>query len=336
MRPVREAATKLGVALMVVSVILAAWATPSHAQWSFSAEFLYWEPVGFDTKVIIQNQDQFTSSGVGQTGKLEGTDFGFTPAFRVSAGWNPFRVTWTRLRASEDESKSCQPNFDCLAATNAIFFGSFNDTHDIKSHVRFDMVDLDFRPVLVTTGNLTTHWILGLRYVGLQQKIRQTALDIASPRQENIDATWTNNMFGLKIGVDGRYALPWTQGLGVEGNVAVSLLKGRLNGHINHAFPAGVSGTCDCSLANFAWDEKLSKDTITPATDLQFKLVYTPPQMKNLDLWIGYDFLYFVNALGSIQVFAFDGCGSDCGTPQIQQDKSVGFHGMNVGARWRF
>ncbi len=338
MRPGSEAATKLGMALVVLAVILAGSATPSQAQWSFSAEFLYWEPIGFDTKVAVQNQTG-GGFGVGQTGKLEGTDFGFTPAFRVSAGWNPFRVTWTRLSSGEDQKETCGPvvssTRDCLAATNAINFGSFNDTVKIKSHLRFDMVDLDFRPLLVTTQNLTAHWVLGLRYVGLQQKIREFARDTFDDFQENIDATMTNTMLGLKIGVDGRYAVPWVQGLGVEGNLALSLLKGNFRGHFNHAVAFGDICNSVCA-SEFAWDEKLKKDTITPGTDLQFRLVYTTPQMKNLDLWIGYDFLYFVNALASVQVGNFDLCGSDCGVPQIQQDKSVGFHGMNVGARWRF
>ncbi len=315
----KRSAQKLVFSLLVILALLGASAATSHAQWSFSAEFKYLEPVGtgFDFSVV---QGRNTAISL-PSGTLEGIDHGFEPGFRLEAGFDPLYVAWLRYRAEDKFSATCPTTTDCLSFTQGHPDFSLEDgtRASAKSKIGLDIVDLYFRPVLAVTGNLTSHWFVGYRYARLTNKA-DIEYEEAGDRQ-TISAKVENDMHGLRAGVDGRYQFPFFPQLGILGMGAVSLLRGTSDLKFSDVL-------CDPSCIDRV-DARLKRDSIVPILEVEARLVWTP--IKNLDIWASYEFLHFSNVMTAIEYI--DDVHEE---RAVEIDRNVGFHGFNVGVTWRF
>jgi hypothetical protein len=305
-------------------------ARPSHAQWSMSGEFLYWQPT-LRTFVVVEEANDAAALDR-PLGKQDGPEHGYVPGFRISAGWNPLRATYTYLRSTARFSRACGPGVasDCLLSTlsnpDLIATGYGDDEIDVvsaRSKLSLDMIDLDLRLLLATTENLSTHWSIGFRYARLAHRLHVTYTDLPADVDEvKVDAT--NNMYGIRVGLEGRYQLPSLPQLGLEGKLGISLLSGNSEALLRET-------ACEPALVPNCLGVKASaqKQNVVPAIEAAIKLMWTP--VKNLDLWVGWDFLAFLGVLTTTEIVDATQDGRS-----IDMDRNMGFLGLTGGLRWRF
>ena len=317
----RHSAPKLVVSFCILLFLAAVVASPSQAQWNVSAEFLYWEPVGTGADAGIVKKGLTDTFPTRATGPIEGIDHGFAPGVRLTAGWDPVRVSWTYFRATETFSEACPPTVNCLLQAPRLALLAVNSA-SAKSVISLQMVDLDLRPQLVATDRLTSHWFIGFRFAELKSSLRvhYATAGVVLPGVETFDADAKNDMFGLRTGIDGRYKL--FQQFDVEGMFALSALRGQSEARLTDTFvqftfpPEASNGT------------RLERDTVVPVVELGLRAIWTP--VKNLDVWVGYEFLQFFN------VFRATIIASRRANLEGELDRNVGFHGLQAGVRWRF
>ncbi len=319
MRPATATATakRFGIALVVVSVILGAWAPASQAQWDVSAEFLYWQPVGTGVNfgVVREGFDPTGSERFG--GQVKGIDHGFSPGVRLTAGWDPWRLSWTYLRSTESFSEACPdlitPCFGALTGGDS--FDERGFTANARSRLIFHMGDLDYRSVLATTANLVSHWLFGFRYARFDDR---RAMDFLNDEgTQTVKIRSVTNAFGLHAGLDGRLRL--FRNVDVEGKLGVSTLVGRSDSNF---------ALFQIESRNFQRNrERLERTVFVPAIETGLRLVWTP--IKQLDIMVGYEFLNFWNVwTHQVHIFGEDVSG--------EFDRNVGFHGPTAGLKWRF
>jgi hypothetical protein len=264
--------------------------------WHVFGEFLYLEPRNTDVLYAIP-----VNAGLIQNGPTGVDNPGYTPGFRIGFtrdlydASSSLGASWTRLDSSGNDSLSAAPPngiHSLILAVPSPFYQTASGSYSID----YDLVDLDYRGLFLSSNRYTVNFLLGARYARLTQDFGGSFAGLTSTDTVNTDITFNGG--GIRVGLEGeRYAA--RSGLMVYGRTAASFVAGKFDAHYNEL---GTQG---------AFNAELVSDRVVPILELELGVGWVSPS-KHFRISGGYLFNAWYNVMrtsdliGTVQAGGFN------------------------------
>jgi len=232
--------------------------------WHVFGEFLYLEPRNTDVPYAIP-----VNAGGVQNGSTGIANPDYTPAFRIGFtrdlydNTSSLGASWTRFYSSDNDSINVagtnNVNSLVLAAPPAGLYKSASASYNID----YDLVDLDYRGVFISSNRYVVNFLLGARYARLEQDFGGTFTGVA-PLKDNVNTGISFTGGGVRVGLEGeRYAA--RSGLMVYGRTAASFMAGKFDANYTET---GTSGTANSEIVS---------DRVVPILELELGVGWVSP-----------------------------------------------------------
>jgi hypothetical protein len=251
--------------------------------WHVFGEFLYLEPRNTDVAFAIPVVAGIPS---GPTGVVNP---GYTPAFRIGFtrdlydATSNMGVSWTRFTSSTNDAITAPAggSIVSLVLPNAPVFPAYPSV-SASYNINYDLVDLDYRGLFISSNRYTVNFLLGARYAQLTQDFGAT-FGTSLPAHDVLNTDIDFSGCGIRVGLEGeRYAA--RSGLMVYGRTAASFLAGRFNAYYTDT---GAQGPINGGLV---------ADRVVPILELELGVGWVSPS-KHFRIYAGYLFNAWYNVM---------------------------------------
>jgi len=241
--------------------------------WHVFGEFLYLEPRNTDVAYAIPVNG--VPVQIGPTGIANP---GYTPAFRIGFtrdlydNTSSLGASWTRFFSSDNDTlvagggTTSVPSL--VLATPLNLAGAFPKFTSASAsyNINYDLVDLDYRCVFLSSNRYLVNFLLGARYARMDQGFGGTFTGGGTPG-DTVTSNINFNGAGVRVGLEGeRYAA--RSGLMVYGRSAASFLAGK--------FDANYTETSITPAGTVASSELVS-DRVVPILELELGVGWVSP-----------------------------------------------------------
>ena len=306
----------------ILGLSVFSWAETGET-FNASLEGIYWQPIGLDLPVTqpVATTVPGPASDV-RNGASRGIEYGFSAGYRLTTTRKNLRVRWLSLQTDKDYNTEC-PSGNCISAqrgSGGYIQGLALLSASAKSATRLQILDFDFLAPLSTNAFTAS---FGLRYARIYNNMRVNYLSMPFPQSSVNDqqSKKVNNMIGFRTGIEGNYQI--STGVRFIGSTAISLLYGN-----SHSHETEIDNFNNGATIRSSWTSATYK-LMVPEIEMGLKLMYT--RVRDFDIWLGYDFLKFIDGLVG-QTFV----GSSTYSSTQVTRQNVAFMGASLGLRWRF
>lgn len=247
-------------------------------------EFLYWKASGADTSFGVI-QDGIGPPGTVPLGEVGVLQADYQPSFRTGAALALNCNSSVSLAVTKYESNTncslfapaplvIQPLVTFPGTVNAGFTAQFATA---DSSLELDMLDIEYRAVLLSCSRYYLNFMVGIRYAELDQSFG-AVFPFAPPDGTTFIATELDfEGGGMRIGLDGERFLWPRLGVSVYGKGSAGALGGEFSG--NYVQFNQFNGIESLVL----WDD----ERLVPMADLELGLRWSSPR-ERLKLSAGY------------------------------------------------
>jgi hypothetical protein len=234
-------------------------------------EFLYLSPRNIDLAYAVP-QDGIGGIGTVPIGEVGVLDHDYSPGFR--AGFNLAVDCCSSFSAAFTWYETDTEDFISVGAPNVIqplvmFPGTFNAGFTAQEatasySLDYQLVDLDYRAILLSGNRYHVNYTAGLRYAHMDQNFN-SVFPFATPDGTTTVSSEINfDGFGIRLGLEGERRIFANSGLSLYSKTAVSALAGEMRSSYEQANQFnGVEATT-------AWDD----DRVVSICELELGLAW--------------------------------------------------------------